>query len=101
MYRALVDQDFLFGRLDADIAVHRLIRELRLVGADDDSDIAEAQAGRRSHIHVASTIIGAGRHEFAVRQFFDDESFPVWRIARYARLAAEIERDRGADAGRM
>src|ERR1700738_1491199 len=31
MHRALVNEDRLFGRLDPDIAVHRLIRELRLV----------------------------------------------------------------------
>src|SRR3984957_13579926 len=33
MHRTLVDEDGLLGRLDADIAVHRLIRELRLVRA--------------------------------------------------------------------
>src|ERR1700730_2249184 len=30
MHRALVDEDGLFGRLDADIAIHRLIGEMRL-----------------------------------------------------------------------
>ena len=101
MHRALVDQDRLLGRLDADIAVHRLIRELRLVRTHDHPDIADPQGRRRPHVHVAAAIIGAGRHELSVGQFFDDESLLVGRIARDARLAAERQRDGGADAGGM
>src|SRR3954462_7793996 len=35
MHRTLVDEDRLFGRLDPDIAIHRLVGELRLMGCDD------------------------------------------------------------------
>ena len=59
------------------------------------------KAGRRAHVHVAAAIIGAGRDELSVREFFDDEGFLVGRIAGNAGLAAERQRDGGADAGRM
>ncbi len=101
MHRTLVDQDRLFGRFDPDIAVHRLVGELRLVGTHDHTDVADAQARRRSHLHVAAAIIGAGRHELAVRQFFDDEAFLIRRVARDAGLAAERKRHGGADARGM
>ena len=101
MHRALVDEDRLFGRLDADIAIHRLVGELRLVRGDDDADVADAQAGRRAHVHVAAAIIGAGRDEVSVGQFFDDEGLLVGRVARNAGLAAERQRDACADAGCM
>src|SRR6516164_2361192 len=42
MHRALVDQDFLRRRLDADIAIHRLIGKLRLMRGDDHADIADS-----------------------------------------------------------
>ena len=101
MHRALVDEDGLLGRLDADIAVHRLVRELRLVRTDDHPDIADPQGCRRSHIHVAAAIIGTGRDEFSVGQVFDDECLLIRRVARNARFAAERQRDGRADAGGM
>src|SRR5207237_8833389 len=42
MHRALVDEDGLLGWFDADIAIHRLIRELRLVRTHDHAHIADA-----------------------------------------------------------
>src|ERR1700687_2220122 len=95
MHRALVDENRLLGRFDADIAIHRLIGELRLARTHDHADTADAQGCRRPHVHVAAAIIGTGRYELSVGQFFDDEGLLVRRIARDARLAAERERDGG------
>src|SRR5260370_17133772 len=93
MHRALVDEEGLFGWFEADIAIQRLSRELRLVGAHDHPDIADPQSCRRPHVHVAAAVIRTWRDKLSVGQFFDDEGLLVRRIARNARLAAERERD--------
>ena len=99
MHRAFVDQNGLLRWFDADIAIHRLIRELRPVRTHHHPDIADPQSRRRPHVHVAAAIIGAGGDELSVGQIFDDEGLFVRRVTRNARSAAERERDGGTFAG--
>jgi hypothetical protein len=66
MHRAFVDQNGLLQGFDADIAVHRLIRKLRPVGAHHNPDVADPQSRRRPHVHVAAAIIRTGGDELSV-----------------------------------
>src|SRR2546421_1297363 len=101
MHRTLVDENGLLGWLDADVAIHRLIRELRLVRTDDHPDVTDPQGRRRSHVHVTAAIIRAGRHEFSVGQLLDNEGLLIRRIARNTGFAPERDGDGSADTGGM
>mgnify|MGYP003528885187 CR=1 FL=1 len=68
MHRALVDENGLLGRLDADVAIHRLICELRLVTRHHDLYAPKTQTGRWAKAHLHAAIKRPGRSEIAVVQ---------------------------------
>ena len=97
MHRALVDQYCLGGGLDAGEAIHLLIGELRLLAGDHHADAADPQAGRRPDGHACAAIERPGAGEAPVVQAFDRERRRERRVAGDARLAAEPDREFGAD----
>src|SRR6185369_8493612 len=98
---ALQREDFLLGRLDAEVPERRLVVGLQALAGDGDADATRGEQRHGSHVDLAAAGNGAIRLEFAAAETRYLEAPFERRDAIGTRVPAEKERDLRAFARRV